>query len=313
MKTRLTTAIALLALASACSATHEGADEASRVVAPDAVAPITWSIPEAEQPPLLHGAAEVLTTVARSRYRDVVGRFLEGSPRVYDGVLAVDAGDRGAFPGSPATLTTTIFPNLGYRGVIFERAHVMNLLVGGGERVSKVFQEASEAELGPEWLSPEGLGSAWLDLSMSDAPEALVWGRCFQCMTVLEEAPVQRIVLRAESLDPNDGPPLPVHVEGELEHVAPELLTPELLQRVYRAELGTEPAELQDFRELQPGLWQREHADRTYLRCKEGGSRLVDYRTTWTLEQGSPERSGIGPIEVTGAAACEPFDYGGGS
>jgi hypothetical protein len=300
-----------------CAASHaEDGPEPPVIVGPDAVAgvaEVTWHIPESEQPPLLDGAAQVLTGVARERFNAAVGRFLLGSPRVYEGALSIDAGSFGAVARTPVTLTSTLFPSLYYRDVSFDRAHVMRLGDASGVLHLRAFQEASEAELDPASLSPEGLGSAWLDVSMSDDPAAFAWGRCFGCMTVLEEAPVARIELAADSLDIDGAPAVAVRVEGELEHVAPEMLTPPILERATRIDSGSTAPVTLDFEEREPGLWQREHADSTYLRCKEGGSRLVDFRTTWTIEEGDLDGSGISAIEVDAAGACEPFDYGGGS
>jgi hypothetical protein len=305
-----------------CAASH-GEDspavpspEPAVIVGPDevaGVAEVTWHIPESEQPPLLDGAAQVLTSVARGRFNAAVGRFLLGSPRVYEGTLSIDAGALGVMPRTEVTLTSTLFPSLFYRDVTFDQAHVMTLGEASGALRVRAFQETSEAELDPSWLSAEGLGSAWLDVSMSDDHEAFAWGRCFGCMTVLEEAPVARIVLGADALDTDGAPPVAVRVEGELEHVAPELLTPPILERAIRTDSRSAAPVMLDFEERQPGLWQREQADSTYLRCKEGGSRLVDFRTTWTIEEGNLDGSGISAIEVDAAGACEAFDYGGGS
>ena len=120
--------------------------------------------------------------------------------------------------------------------------------------------------------------------------------------------------MHTERLAPNRGASVALQVDGELQRIAPELITPEVLARVWHAQ-GDASAEARaaEFREVAPGRWERAHVDRTYLRCKQGGSRMTDFRVTWRLEEGKPEASGILAIVVVGAAACEAFNYGGGS
>jgi hypothetical protein len=302
-----------------CGASHAAEPTAGGFVssADDGAVEIRWSIPDAQQPPRPEGAAEVLTAAALAAFHVRVGQLLAGTPALYEGTLLADGGETlDSVLQTSVMVTATTMPNLYFHDRSFGPVHLLKAYAGDTAARATIVQDASEAELSADWLSPDGLGSAWIDVSspLAGDSRATLWGRCLECMTVLRGSSTESVVLRGSALDPDDGPPVAVVVQGALARITPEALDPERLARYWLA-LGDAAgsALAAEFRETAPRRWERAHADRTYLRCKEGGSRLVDYRTTWRLQVGDPALSGIGAIEVLAAAPCENFDYGGGS
>lgn len=298
-----------------CAASHPLASEAGDVVrsADEGPAHVIWSIPEEEQPPLLDGAAGVLTSAALSTFDAQVGRLLSGSPAVYEGTLLLDRSER-----LDVMATFIKWPSLYLDGVTFDDGvYTLDLHAGSSTARARAWQDAGWpgwANMPPEDLPASGRVPGWIEVMMPDASAPPLRGRCVDCMTVLRDEPVDAVALSANNIDPENAASVPFHVDAELHHIAPEALSPEILGRLWVALGDPEGAALaDDFVEVSPGIWEREQVSQTYLRCKEGGSRLVDYRTTWRVQEGEPERSGIGDIEVFGAAACEAFDYGSGS
>jgi hypothetical protein len=269
---------------------------------------IIWNIPEEQQPPLLDGARDVLTTAAISGFDARVGRFLRSSPTLYEGALTLGS-DRAV----DVMVTWHTQGSLWLEGVQFdEGVHELSVYSGTPKRWLAIWQDRLWGALSAEARPAGGIGSAWLDVEVS-AGERLR-GRCVACMTILEEEPVDAIAVTASSIDPEESGAVSIRVDADLERVVPEAFTPELLYRLWRAMGEADRApDMLELVEIAPGVWERVHTDRTYLRCKEGGSRLVDYRTTWRVQPGDTSKSGIGDIEVFGAAECEAFDYGGGS
>jgi hypothetical protein len=195
---------------------------------------------------------------------------------------------------------------------------VYTLDLYAGERMprTRVWQDAGWpgwANFAPEDLPPDGLVSGFLEVPAEGAGASLR-GRCFSCLTVLRDEPVDAVVIRATDIDPEQAASVAYAVDAELTRIAPEAITPAVLRRLWTA-LGDADAKarVDDLVEVRPGVFEREQLEQTYLRCKQGGSRLVDFRVTWRLAPGEPDRSGIRDLEVYDAAECESFDYGGGS
>lgn len=300
-------AAAALVLAG-CAASHTGGPEDLATLDGGGSVEVVWSIPEEEQPPSLDGAAGVLQAAALNRFQIGVGLYVTGTRIVYEGSLALE--NRAPLD---VVATWTTLPSFYLVGVTFEAGvHELELYAGSPMRRAGVWQDRLWATLPAESLPSNGLGTAWLDVQASTGDELL--GRCTSCMTILSEPPVDDIVLHADQIDPEYAAIVDFGVEAELHRIAPDAFTPEVLRRVWKT-MGDETAEsvADELIEVAPDTWEREHLDQTYLRCKEGGSRLVDYRTTWVLRPHAPERSGVRAIEVFDAGPCEAFDYGGAS
>jgi hypothetical protein len=286
---------------------------------------VSWSIAPEDLPPSPEGAREVVTSAALNAFHASVGHFLLGQPAVYEGMLAVAGAGLAQLPESQVVGTLEHTRNV-YRpdAAPYRLLHQFRVYSPEHEYRAALRQEGVLSAGPPAtWLIENGLGAAEVVLGIAEGGSLASGsgGACYQCMTALGDPgdAVDTVVLAASELDPADGASFAVAVDGRLQRIAPEDLGPTEIGAAARAGAAPRDASAKElfagFAEVEPGRFERESPEpsETRVRCAEGGSRRIEYRTTWRIELGDVARSGVGDIEVLRAWPCDPIAIGGGS
>jgi hypothetical protein len=287
---------------------------------------VTWSVAAQDLPPSLEGAREVVTASAHATFQASVGHFLLGQPAVYRGTLAASGHGLTPLPESESFVTLDHLRNVHRpNGAPYQLLHQLHVYDPARGYRARLRQEGVLSAGSPaSRLIRDGLGAAEIVLGIGEDGSLPTGqsGMCYTCMTSLGDPgdSAEAIVLAASELDPVDGASFAVTLDGRWQRIAPEELGPAELAaascaNATRCDAARSREFFDAFELVAPGRFERESPSpsETRVRCSEGGSRRIVFRTTWHIQLGDITRSGIGDIEVIEALPCEPLNIGGGS